>query len=319
MSIKLGVVMDPLANLNIKKDSTLAMLEEAQQRGWTIFYMQPHDLFIENGMCMATMQQLNINLDHQSWFTLQAPITQPLADLNVVLMRKDPPFDMEYIYTTYLLELAEAAGVLVINKPQSLRDANEKIFTTHFPHCCPPSIVSKNMQQLRHFVEENQDVIVKPLGGMGGYRIFRTQPDDANLSVILETMTEYGQQFCMAQRFISEIIDGDKRVIMVDGEPVPYALARIPKKGEIRGNLAAGARAEVIPLSERDRWICAQVAPIIRAKGLMFVGLDIIGDYLTEINVTSPTCIREIEAASEVKISRWLFDKIQAQCVNRSK
>ncbi|MFI4954455.1 MAG: glutathione synthase [Gammaproteobacteria bacterium] len=310
MKIKLGVIMDPLTTINVKKDSTLAMLEEAQQRGWTVFYMQPQDIFIEDGVCMASMHGLIVDLKHHPWFTLQEPIIQPLAELNVVLMRKDPPFDMEYIYTTYLLELAETAGVLVINKPQSLRDANEKIFTCQFPQCCPPSLVSKNMQQLRGFVEKHRDVIVKPLGGMGGYRIFRIRPEDSNLSVILETMTEYGQQFCMAQRFIPEIIYGDKRVIVIDGEPVPFALARIPKTGEIRGNLAAGARAEVIPLSERERWICAQVAPTLREKGLMFVGLDIIGDYLTEINVTSPTCIREIEAASDVKISRMLFDKI---------
>ena len=310
MTIQLGVIMDPLTQINVKKDSTLAMLEEAQQRQWKIFYMQPQDIFIENGICMASMYELHIDLTQHPWFTLQKPLVQPLTTMNVALMRKDPPFDMEYIYSTYLLELAEAAGVLVINKPQSLRDANEKIFTTLFPQCCPPAMVSKNMQQLRHFVEKHHDVIIKPLGGMGGFRIFRTHPADANLSVILETMTEYGQQFCMAQQFIPEIIYGDKRVIVIDGEPMPYALARIPKTGETRGNLAAGARAEVIPLNARDRWICAQVAPVLRAKGLIFVGLDIIGDYLTEINVTSPTCIREIEAGSDVKISRLLLDNI---------
>jgi glutathione synthase len=317
MSIQLGVIMDPLSTINIKKDSTLAMLQEAQQRQWNIFYMQQQDIFVENGVCMADMHPLQIDLNQSSWFTMQEPITQPLAKLDVVLMRKDPPFDMEYIYTTYLLELAEAAGTLIINKPQSLRDANEKIFTSLFPQCCPQSLISRNIKQLRAFVEKQHDVIIKPLGGMGGYRIFRTQADDSNLSVILETMTEYGQQFCMAQQFIPEITYGDKRVLVIDGEPVPYALARIPKTGEIRGNLAAGARAEVIPLGARERWICEQVGPTLREKGLMFVGLDIIGDYLTEINVTSPTCIREIEAASDVKISKLLFDKISEKLVNK--
>ena len=310
MVIQIGVVMDPLTAINVKKDSTLAMLEEAQRRQWPAFYMQQQDLFIENGVSMASMRELTIDLHQHPWFSLQEPVVKPLADLKVILMRKDPPFDMEYIYTTYLLDLAEAAGSLVINKPQSLRDANEKIFTSLFPQCCPPSLVSRDLKQLRAFVEKQNDVIIKPLGGMGGYRIFRTSPNDSNLSVILETMTDYGHQFCMAQRFIPEITHGDKRVLLIDGEPVPYALARIPKTGEIRGNLAAGARAEVVALGERERWICAQVGPTLRAKGLMFVGLDIIGDYLTEINVTSPTCIREIEAATEINISEILFDKI---------
>lgn len=316
MTIKLGVLMDPLSAINIKKDSTLAMLEEAQKRQWQIFYLQQQDIFAENGECMADMHPLHIDLKQTPWFTLQAPITQSMAKLDVVLMRKDPPFDMEYIYTTYLLELAETAGTLIINKPQSLRDANEKIFTSLFPQCCPPSLISRNIQQLRGFVEKYQDVIVKPLGAMGGFRIFRTHPKDANLSVILETMTEYGEQFCMAQRFIPEISAGDKRVLVIDGEPIPYALARIPRTGETRGNLAAGARAEVIPLGARERWICEQVAPTLRAKGLMFVGLDIIGDYLTEINVTSPTCIREIEAVADVKISQIFFDKIEERLGN---
>lgn len=314
MKIQLGIVMDPLESIHVKKDSSLAMLQEAQARGWDVSYIDQADLFVENGICMAAMKPLSIDLSRDPWFVVQAPVIKPLSTLNVVLMRKDPPFDMEYIYTTYLLELAEKEGTLIVNRPQSLRDANEKLFTSWFPECCPPTLVSRQLPQLRRFAEEHEEVIIKPLEGMGGYRIFRTGKNDPNLSVILETMTEHGQHFCMAQRYIPDIKKGDKRVLMIDGEPIPHALARIPKTGETRGNLAAGAEAKIIPLSDRDRWICEQVGPVLREKGLLFVGLDIIGDYLTEINVTSPTGIREIEAASKAKggptISSLLFDKI---------
>lgn len=314
---QLGIVMDPLASIQVKKDSSLAMLQEAQLRGWQVFYIEQKDLFVENGICMASMRPLTIDLAHDPWFVLQPLIVRPLASLDVVLMRKDPPFDMEFIYTTYLLELAEKEGTLIVNRPQSLRDANEKLFTSWFPECCPPTLVSRQMSRLRHFVEEHEEVIIKPLEGMGGYRIFRTSKTDPNLSVILETMTEHEQHFCMAQRYIPEILQGDKRVIMIDGEPIPHVLARIPQTGETRGNLVAGAQAKIIPLGDREREICEKVGPVLREKGLLFVGLDIIGDYLTEINVTSPTGIREIEVAmmkakskNSKTISAILFDRI---------
>jgi glutathione synthase len=311
MTTQLGIVMDPLMSINLKKDSTLAMIEAAQKRNWSVFYLEQKDLFIVDGIAMANMHPLKIDLHVDPWFQLGEPVTRPLHELNVILMRKDPPFNMEYIYTTYILELAQKRGTLVVNNPQSLRDANEKLFTQWFPQCCPPTLVSCNPHLLRDFARIQQDVIIKPLGGMGGFRIFRTRHDDLNLSVILEAMTDYGREFTMAQRYIPEIIQGDKRVLLIDGEPVPYALARIPQPGELRGNLAAGGIAKVVPLSERDRWICAEVGATLREKGLLFVGLDIIGDYLTEVNVTSPTCIREIEAETKLKIAEQLLDTIE--------
>jgi len=311
MTIQLGIVMDPLMTINLKKDSTMAMIEAAQKRNWSVFYIEQKDLFIADGIAMANMYPITIDLHRDPWFQLRESITRPLHELNVVLMRKDPPFNMEYIYTTYILELAKKLGTLVVNDPQSLRDANEKLFTLWFPQCCPPTLVSRNPQLLRDFSREHQDVILKPLGGMGGFRIFRTRHDDLNLSVILETMTDYGREFTMAQRYIPEIAQGDKRVLLINGEPVPYALARIPQAGELRGNLAAGGQPKVVSLSARDRWICAEVGSTLRDKGLLFVGLDIIGDYLTEINVTSPTCIREIEAETQLPIAEQLLDIIE--------
>ncbi|HNK33765.1 MAG TPA: glutathione synthase, partial [Plasticicumulans sp.] len=236
----------------------------------------------------------------------------PLAELDVLLMRKDPPFDLEYIYTTYLLERAEAEGVRVVNRPQSLRDANEKLFTAWFPQCCPPTLATRDMARLRGFVAEHGDAILKPLDGMGGAGIFRVRAGDANLNVIVETLTERGRRTALAQRFIPEISAGDKRILMIDGEPVPYALARIPAEGETRGNLAAGGRGVGQPLSERDRWICAQVGPELRRRGLVFVGLDVIGDWLTEINVTSPTCARELDAQFGLDIGADLMRALEA-------
>ncbi len=317
MNYRLGVVMDPIGSIKIHKDSTFAMLLAAQQRGWSLHYMELADLFLANGEVQARMQRLEVTDDPAGWYRLEPIEPQPLAQLDAVLMRKDPPFDMEYIYATYLLELAQAAGCLVANAPQALRDANEKAFTAHFPHCCPPLVISRHAEVLRAFLAEQQEIVLKPLDGMGGQSIFRVRVGDPNTSVIIEALIGAsrgaGQRFCMAQRFLPEIADGDKRVLIVDGEPVPFVLARIPAAGESRGNLAAGARAEVRPISARERWIAAQVAPELQARGVLFAGLDVIGDWLTEINITSPTCIREIDRARDTAIAQDLMAAIEAR------
>ncbi len=308
MSIKLGVVMDPIADINYKKDTTLAMLLAAQARGWQLFYMEQHDLYLDQGVAHARMAALTVHDDPGQWYTLAAAQESELAMLDVILMRKDPPFDNEYIYSTYILEAAERRGTLVVNRCQSLRDCNEKVFATQFPQCCPPVLVSADMARLRSFHERYQDVIFKPLDGMGGDAIFRVKPEDPNVSVILETLTGRNRHSIMAQRFIPDISAGDKRILMINGEPVPYCLARIPPAGETRGNLAAGGTGRPQELSERDRWIAAEVGPSLVARGLLFVGLDVIGDYLTEINVTSPTCIRELDAGYGLDIAGQLMD-----------
>jgi len=316
--IKLGVIMDPIEQIKTYKDSTFAMLLAAAKRGCPLFYMQQEDLYFENEQVYAKWRQITVKDDEKQWFAVVAEGVSPLHELlDVVLMRKDPPFDMEYVYSTYLLEIAEKSGVLVVNKPQSLRDANEKFFTTYFPQCCTPTLVTRSMEDIRLFVEKHQDVIVKPLDMMGGASIFRLQPGDQNLSVILENMTQFSSRYVMAQCFIPEITEfGDKRILLVDGEPVPYALARIPKSGETRGNIAAGGRGEGVPLTERDHWICEQVGPTLKEKGLVFVGLDVIGDYLTEINVTSPTCIRELDSLYSLDIGSQLMDAIESRLSN---
>ncbi|WP_110972894.1 MULTISPECIES: glutathione synthase [Pseudomonas] len=310
MSVRLGIVMDPIASISYKKDSSLAMLLAAQERGWSLFYMEQQDLYQNQGVARGRMRPLKVFADPARWFELDAEQDAPLSDLDVILMRKDPPFDMEFVYSTYLLEQAEAAGVLVVNRPQSLRDCNEKLFATLFPHCTPPTVVSRRPDILREFAALHGDVILKPLDGMGGASIFRHRAGDPNLSVILETLTLHGTQQIMGQAYLPAIKDGDKRILMIDGEPVPYCLARIPASGETRGNLAAGGRGEARELTERDRWIAAQVGPTLREKGLLFVGLDVIGEHLTEINVTSPTCIREIDNAYGTQIGAQLMDAI---------
>ncbi|HMW28856.1 MAG TPA: glutathione synthase [Plasticicumulans sp.] len=312
MNKRLGVVMDPIATITIKKDTTFAILLAAQARGWSIRYFEQSDLYLRDGRACGRARALTVRDDRQDWYTLGEPQDEPLAGLDVLLMRKDPPFDLEYIYTTYLLERAEAEGVRVVNRPQSLRDANEKLFTAWFPQCCPPTLATRDMARLRGFVAEHGDAILKPLDGMGGAGIFRVRAGDANLNVIVETLTERGRRTALAQRFIPEISAGDKRILMIDGEPVPYALARIPAEGETRGNLAAGGRGVGQPLSERDRWICAQVGPELRRRGLVFVGLDVIGDWLTEINVTSPTCARELDAQFGLDIGADLMRALEA-------
>lgn len=312
MSIKLGVVMDPIAGITAYKDTTLAFLIAAQARGWSLFYMEQGDLYLRDGKARASTRSLQVYDDNNHWFDFRGPHTDhALAELDVVLMRKDPPFDMEYIYTTYLLEHAKAAGVLVVNDPKSLRDTNEKLYTAWFPQCCPPTLVSRNAIRLRQFLSEFQDIILKPLDGMGGTSIFRLRQNDPNINVVIETLTLRGQRQTMAQRFIPEIAQGDKRILLIDGQPVAYALARIPAQGETRGNLAAGGKGVGVALTERDKWICAQVGPTLKEKGLMFVGLDVIGDYLTEINVTSPTCARELNTLYSLDIGAMLIDCIE--------
>ena len=313
MAIKLGIVMDPIDHITFKKDSSLAMLWAAQQKGWELWYMEQHHLFSMNGKAQAKMAPLSVAMDENDWFTRDDYQTRDLSDLDVILMRKDPPFDNEFIYTTYLLEQAEKEGTLIVNKPQSLRDYNEKLFATHFPECCPPVLVSKHDELLRAFHKTHGDVIFKPLDGMGGSQIYRIKEDGLNLGVIIETLTDHGKQTIMAQKYIPEIVAGDKRILMIDGEPVPYGLARIPTNGETRGNLAAGGRGEGRELTEREYWICKQIAPTLKKKGLLFVGLDVIGDYLTEINVTSPTCIREIDNQYGLDIGMQLMDAIESK------
>ena len=318
MSLRIGVVMDPIATIKPAKDTTLALLLEAQRRGWTLVYMELGDLYLESGAAWARQRPLAVKDDPQHWFALEDGSEAPLSELDVILMRKDPPFDMEYIYATYILERAQFAGTLVVNRPESLRDVSEKAYTAWFPECCPPTLIARDMARLRRFVHEQGEAVIKPLDGMGGASIFRTRKDDPNLSVILETLTAHGRRFALAQRYLAAISDGDKRILLVDGQPVPYALARIPAAGEARGNLAAGGRGEGRPLTDRDYWICDQVGPTLRKKGLLFVGLDVIGDSLTEINVTSPTCVRELDRQFGLNIAGLLMDAIERQLGERS-
>lgn len=310
MTIRLGVVMDPIEHVAYKKDSTLAMLWAAADRNWELSYMTLADLHVTGGKARASAKALKVFKDPQHFYELGDSIDIDLGDLDVILMRKDPPFDNEFLYATHILQLAETQGAWVVNKPRSLRDCNEKLFALQFPQCGPIHLVSRNQARLRAFHAEHGDVIMKPLDGMGGSSIFRLKHDDPNVGVILETLTNHGQITIMAQVYLPEIRDGDKRILLIDGEPVPYCLARVPAKGETRGNLAAGGTGRAQPLSDADRRIAAAVGPTAREKGLLFVGLDIIGDSLTEINVTSPTCIREIDTQFGTDIGGQLMDCI---------
>ncbi len=302
--------MDPIELINFKKDTTLAILLAAQKRECEIFYMLQSDLYAEQGSPRASMKPLTVRDDENDWHRFGDMIDKELAELDVILMRKDPPFDLNYIYSTYLLEAAHEKGTLVVNNPQSLRDCNEKVFATQFPQCCPPVLIASAEKKLREFHQKYEDVIFKPLDGMGGSSIFRVKSGDTNLSVILETLTDGGKRQIMAQKFLPEIEEGDKRILLIDGSPLEYSLARVPAIGENRGNLAAGGSGKVRELSDRDLWICEQIAPILRKKGLIFVGIDVIGDYLTEINVTSPTCVKEIDRACNLDIPGRLIDCI---------
>ena len=308
-----GVVMDPIGDIKTYKDSTFAMLLEAQRRGHVLYYMEPGDLFAKDGRVFAAMQQLEVRDNGSDWFSLIPIGSKPLDELDIVLMRRDPPFDMDYIYATYMLELAEKAGTLVINRPQSLRDANEKFFINNFPQCCVPMIISSRSELIREFVSQQGRCVVKPLDGMGGESIFQVNEGDMNLNVILETITRHDSRVVMAQKYIDEISQGDKRILVVDGEPVSFALARFAGAGDFRGNLAKGGSGKGVPLSERDRWICSQVAPELKKRGILFAGLDVIGDWLSEVNVTSPTCIRELDKEFGLNIAGQLFDAAEAK------
>jgi glutathione synthase len=317
MSISLGVVMDPIEAITYKKDSTLAMLWAAQDRGWKVFYMTPADLYISNAEARASCKQITSFRDPTHFYELGDSSDLALGELDAILMRKDPPFDNEFLYATHVLEMAELQGAMVVNRPQSLRDCNEKLFALQFPDCVPTHLVSCDPARLRAFHAEHQDVIMKPLDGMGGSSIFRLPPDEKNLGVIIETLTAHGTTNIMAQVYLPEIKDGDKRILLIDGEPVSHCLARIPAKGETRGNLAAGGTGRAQAISDRDRWIAEQVGPVAKEKGLLFVGLDVIGDSLTEINVTSPTCIREIDDQTGSDIAGQLMDCIASKLAQR--
>ena len=311
MTIKLGMVMDSIDRINIKKDTSFAMLLEAQARGWEIHYMQIGDLFLRNGSAYAQSKQITVKRDADNYYQEVSQQYIRLNELDCIIMRKEPPVDQEYIYATYILEQAEKQGVYVLNKPQALRDANEKLFTAWFPQCCTDTLVTSNALHIRDFLQEHRDIILKPLDGMGGASIFHVRHDDPNTSVIIETMTEHGTRLIMAQQYLAEIKQGDKRILIVNGEVIPYALARIPAQGETRGNLAAGGYAQGQELSERDLWIAEQVAPVLKEKGLVFVGIDVIGNYLTEINVTSPTCVQELDRQFGLNICAQLMDHIE--------
>ena len=312
-NIRTGVVMDPVGGINIKKDSTFAMLLEAQRRGHELLYMEPGDLGVRDGEALGVMRPITVKDDPAGWFELGTAETRPLADLDLILMRRDPPFDLDYIYLTYILELAEAAGALVINRPGALRDANEKFFITQFPQCCVPMVITRRIPEIRKFVEQQGRSVVKPLDGMGGDSVFQLRPGDPNNNVILETITHNGRRLVMAQRYIEEISEGDRRILMINGEPVPYALARFPGEGDFRGNLAKGGTGRGVALTERDYWICAQVGPELKRRGILFAGLDVIGDWLSEVNVTSPTCIRELDREYGLNIAGQMFDVAEVQ------
>lgn len=319
MSYRVGIVMDPIENIKPYKDSSFAMLLEAQRRGHELVYMQPEDLYLKNGQAFAVASELKVwdREKQQQYYGFGASNNIALNTLDIILIRQDPPFNNDYLYSTHILEQAEAEGVLVVNKPQTLRDANEKLFASWFPECIPTTLVSANQEQLKSFISEQQDTILKPLDAMGGASIFRVKAGDPNTNVIIESMTEHGKHHIMAQTYLPEIKQGDKRILLINGEPIDYTLARIPAEGETRGNIAAGGTGVGMPITDRERWLCQQIAPTLKAKGLYFVGLDVIGDYITEINVTSPTCIRELDNQFDLNIAGTLFDCLEAELASR--
>ena len=310
-TLRIGVVMDPIESITPKKDSSLAMLLEAQQRGAEIHYLLQKDLKLMAGVALGRSTLLRVADDPVNWFEKGAQQDIRLGDMDAILMRKDPPFDMEYIYTTYILDRAESAGALIVNQPQALRDMNEKAYTAWFADCAPLTLITRSMAEMKEFLQEHGRIVVKPLDGMGGKSIFVVIDGDNNANVIFETLTDNGNRFAMAQVYIPEITAGDKRILLVDGEPVPYALARIPPADDNRGNLVMGAVGEARELTERDRWICAQVGPVLKERGVIFAGIDVIGDFMTEVNVTSPTGIRELDTAFDLNIAATLFDAIE--------
>ena len=311
--MKFGVVMDPIGSINFKKDSTLSILIEAQSRKHDLIYMEPSSLFLREDGAYALTQEIKVRDDSENWFELSDTSEMRLSDLDMIVMRQDPPFDANYIYNTYVLEAAEREEVIVVNKPQSLRDCNEKVFATEFPQCCTPFLVTSNQSLLKEFIKEHLDTVVKPLDGMGGSSIFRVRSLDPNIAVILENITKNGDTKVMIQKYIPEIVEGDKRILLIDGVPMEGAIARIPAEGELRGNLAAGASAVAKSLTNQDKWICDQVGPRLRELGLSLVGLDVIGDYLTEVNVTSPTCFKEYKSLCDIDVASNFLDCLETK------
>jgi glutathione synthase len=319
MTPRLLVVMDPISSIKPTKDTTLAMLLAAQARGWQLCYAELSDLWLTDGVAQGRVRPLQVRDDLSSWFELGAAEQMALGSLDVVLMRKDPPFDMEYIYSTYILERAELQGALVLNRPQGLRDMNEKVFTAWFPECCAPTLITRSMPDMHAFLHQHARIVCKPLYGMGGRSIFVIERGDKNANVIFETMTEYGTRFAIVQKYLPDIVtSGDSRVLVIDGEPAPYALARIPSASDNRGNLAAGARGEGRALNDRDRWLVAQIGPTLRERGMLFVGLDVIGGYVTEINVTSPTGVRELDKQFKTQLAGLLMEAIAKRLAERA-
>ena len=310
-ALKIGMIMDPIESITPYKDSSLAMLLEAERRGADIYYFEQRDLYLLSGEAAGNATRLHVTDDDSNWYELGTRETVSLGDLDAILMRKDPPFDMEYIYTTYILDRAQQSGALIVNEPQALRDMNEKAYTAWFPECTPRTLITRSMAQMKSFLAEQGRAVLKPLDGMGGRSIFVVSQGDKNANVIFETLTEYGTRFAMAQQYIPEITDGDKRILLIDGDPVPYALARVPSDEDNRGNMVAGATTRGQALSAADQRICDIVGPQLKQHGVLFCGIDVIGDYLTEVNVTSPTGIRELDKAFDLNIAATLFDAIE--------
>jgi len=309
--IRIAVVMDPIEDIKPAKDTTLALMLAAQRRGWDLAYLEMRHLWLRDGVAMGRAHPVTVRDDHADWFSLGEPAAVPLGSFSAILMRKDPPFDTEYIYATYILERAELQGALVANRPQGLRDMNEKVFTAWFPECCAPTLITRDMSDMHAFLREHGRIVCKPLHGMGGRSIFVVELGDKNANVVFETLTDYGQRYAIVQRYIPDIVaTGDARVILVDGEPVPYALARIPNAADNRGNLAAGAKGVGRPLDERDRWLAGRIGPVLKERGMLFVGLDVIGGFVTEINVTSPTGVRELDLQFGLDIGDQLMDAL---------
>ena len=310
--LSIAVVMDPIDHIKPAKDTTLAMMLAAQRRGHELHYLGLGDLWLRDGVAIGRARRAEVRDDPHDWYTLGEAAVRPLGGFDAILMRKDPPFDTEYIYATYILERAETAGALVVNRPQGLRDMNEKVYTAWFPECCAPTLITRDMADMHAFLREHGRAVCKPLHGMGGRSIFVLDAGDKNASVVFETLTDYGQRYAIVQRYLPEIVTtGDSRVILVDGEPVPYALARIPSPADNRGNLAAGAKGVGRPLDERDRWLAARIGPALRERGMLFVGLDVIGGYVTEINVTSPTGVRELDRQFGLDVGARLVEAVE--------
>ncbi|HVN42166.1 MAG TPA: glutathione synthase [Steroidobacteraceae bacterium] len=319
-TIRVAVVMDPIEDIKPAKDTSLAMMLAAQRRGWSLDYLELRHLWLRDGVALGRARSIAVQDNLDDWFTLGEERTKALGEFDVILMRKDPPFDTEYIYSTYILERAELQGAFVVNRPQGLRDMNEKVFTAWFPECCAPTLITRDMSDMNAFLQEHGRIVCKPLYGMGGRSIFVVDLGDKNANVVFETLSDYGQRFAIVQRYIPDIVEtGDSRVIVIDGEPVPYALARIPSAADNRGNLAAGAKGVGRALNERDRWLVGQIGSELRRRGMLFVGLDVIGGFVTEINVTSPTGVRELDRQFGLDIGGTLMDAIERRLSQRSR